>query len=502
MMLSDQIPILIIVLPFLASLLILGAGWHDRRFCHPIAVLTILFQFAGAVWLLRRVISEGTIHYYSGGWMPPLGIELVIDSFNGFILVTILLLALAAIIYAGKSVEREIPADKIVSFYVILQLLVTGLVGMTVTGDLFNMYVFLEISSIAAYALISGARKPHAYVASLNYLILGSIAAGFILLGIGNLYVATGTLNMAELALLLPACYDLATVHSAFLFLLIGFSIKVAFFPLHLWLPDAYAESPSAVAVFISTVMAKVSVYALFRILFTVFTTAYIIDNFPITEIILVISAIAIVAGALIAIAQDDLRRLLAYSSISQIGYIMFALGVSNQIALEGGVLHIAGHAVMKGCLFMVAGLLIYRMGTSSLSELKGVARKMPITCAAFALAGASMIGIPPTIGFISKYYLVLGAFEAGHYLFAAILLIGSLLAAGYIWRFIEVAYFGETEHHDHDKPAPVFRPLEAPVSMLAPMVFLAILCLLLGIFADSLMQLVTPAVSVLLGGA
>lgn len=497
----DHIPVLMIVIPILASLLILLAGWYDRRFCYPISLITVLFQFGSAIAILLHVMQEGTIRYSVGGWAPPLGIELVVDGFNSYILAAIMLLAAATAVYARRSVEKEIGPEKTVSFYVLFQLLITGLVGMTITGDIFNLYVFLEISSIAAYTLIASARRPHAYVASFNYLILGSIAGGFILLGIANLYAATGTLNMADIAQLLPASYELATVHAAFLFLIIGFSIKAAFFPLHLWLPDAYAESPSAVTVLLSTVMAKVSIYAMFRILFSVFTTAYIIDTFPVTGFILFIATVAIVAGAVLAIAQKDLKRMLAYSSVSQVGYIMFALGVANQIALEGGLLHILGHAVMKGCLFMVAGLIIYRMGTSRLSELKGVAATMPISCAAFALAGASMIGIPPTIGFMSKYYLALGALEAGHWVYAAVLLLGSLLAVGYIWRFIETAYFGGP-HSDHNEAHPRTAAREGPLSMLVPIVGLALLCLFLGIFVEGVMEVVGPAVSILLGGA
>ncbi|MDV2482351.1 monovalent cation/H+ antiporter subunit D family protein [Methanoculleus sp. Wushi-C6] len=494
----DHLPALLIAVPFFSALLILLAGWYDRRFCYPISLITILLQFGAAIALLSEVMREGTIRYHLGGWPPPLGIELVIDSFNGYILAIILFLSAATVVYARRSVEKEIDPEKKVSFYVLFQLLVTGLAGMTITGDVFNLYVFLEISSIATYALVASAGRPRSYVAGFNYLVLGSIAAGFILLGIGNLYVATGTLNMAELAVLLPASYDLATVHSAFLFLIIGFSIKTAFFPLHLWLPDAYAEAPSAVTVLISTVMAKVNVYALFRIVFTVFTTAYVVETFPVTGLILFIATVAVIAGAILAIAQSDLKRLLAYSSISQIGYIMFALGVANQLALEGGLLHILGHAVMKGCLFMAAGLIIYRMGTSRLSDLKGVAKTMPISCAAFALAGASMIGIPPTIGFASKYYLVLGAIEAGQWGYAAVFLLGSLLAVGYIWRFIEIAYFGDHHGEDHHPAA----AREGPVSMLVPMVGLALLCLFLGVFVEVVIEAVRPAAMLLLGGA
>ncbi|MDT8357270.1 MAG: monovalent cation/H+ antiporter subunit D family protein [Methanomicrobiaceae archaeon] len=497
MTLIDQLPVLLIVVPVVASLLILVAGWHDRKLCYPITLMAILGQFVAALVIFRQVTCCGTVRYSLGGWGPPIGIELVIDSFGGFILVIILFLALMTGAYLFRSAEKEIGPEKTVSFHCIYQLLVAGLVGMTITGDAFNLYVFLEISSLAAYTLIAAARKPHAYIASFNYLVLGSIAAGFILLGIGSLYAATGTLNMAELATMLPSSYELANVHAAFLFLVIGFSIKAAFFPLHLWLPDAYSEAPSAVTVLIATAMAKVSLYALFRFLFSVFTMKYITGSYPVTGVILLIAMIAIVVGAVLAIAQDDLKRLLAYSSVSQVGYIMFAVGVANQVALAGGLLHILGHAVMKGCLFMVAGLIIYRRGTSQMSELAGIARGMPLTCAAFVLAGISMIGVPPTIGFMSKYYLVLGAVEAGLWPHAGVLLVGSLLAAVYIWRFIEIAYF--RDHPEAEYPVPV---REGPVSMLVPTITLALLCLLLGILVAIPIDAIGPAVALLLEGA
>jgi multicomponent Na+:H+ antiporter subunit D len=491
-----QLPVLILVVPIVGALLILLAGKVNRNFSYPVTLATISFQFAASLILLSAVMTGGTIHYYLGGWPPPMGIELVLDAFNSFVLVVILAMALLTAVWARQGAALDIPPEKTVPFFVVFQLLVTGLCGMTITGDIFNLYVFVEITSIAAYVLVASGRGARSLIAGFNYLVLGSIAAGFIVLGIGYLYVATGTLNMGELAAMLPASYGLATVHAAFLFLMIGFSIKVAFFPLHLWLPDAYTESPAVVTILIATATSKVTAYAMIRVIFSVFTPQYITESFPVTEVILIIAAIAIIAGAVLAIAQDNLKRMLAYSSISQMGYIMFAIGIANQIALEGGLLHIMAHAVMKGCLFMVAGMIIYRTGITGIHQMSGLSRTMPLTCAAFALAGASMIGIPPTIGFMSKYYLVLGAVEAGQYLAAAVLLIGSLLAAVYIWRVIEIMYFGD--HHEgalHSGP-------EAPLSMLVPVLILAASCLLLGLFVDIPLEIIGPAVTLLLGGS
>jgi len=489
-----HLPVLLLVLPIIAALLILLAGMVNRNFSYPITLATISFQFASSLIIMVSVMTGGTIHYYLGGWAPPMGIELVIDAFNSYVLVVILAMALLIAVYARRGTALDIPPEKTVAFFVVFQLLVTGLCGMTITGDIFNLYVFLEIASISTYALVASGRNTRSLIAGFNYLVLGSIAAGLIVLGIGFLYVATGTLNMGELAAMLPASYGLATVQAAFLLLMIGFSIKVAFFPLHLWLPDAYTESPSVVTILIATATSKVTAYAMIRVIFSVFTLQYITESFPVTEMILVIASIAIIAGAVLAIAQDNLKRMLAYSSISQMGYIMFAIGIANQAALEGGLLHILAHAVMKGCLFMVAGILIYRTGTTAIRQFSGLSKTMPFTCAAFVLAGVSMIGIPPTIGFMSKYYLVLGAVEAGQYLAAAVLLIGSLLAVVYIWRVIEIMYSGSHQEETLHTGA------EAPLSMLVPVLILAASCLFLGIFVDVPLAIIEPAVTLLLG--
>jgi len=497
-MITEHFPILVIVIALVAAYTTFLAGWIDRRYCYPIALGTIAVQFSISLYLLWEVVTTGTIHYDLGNWLPPWGIEYVIDRLNAYVLVILLLLALLACVYSKRSIEKEIEEKKTVSFYVVFLLLVAGVCGITVTGDIFNLYVFLEISSLAAYTLIASGREKRGFVASFNYLVMGSISACFILLGIGHLYVATGTLNMADLARLLPPLYGSTLIHTAFVFFIVGLSIKTALFPLHIWQPDAYTHAPSVVSVLISTIVAKMGVYATIRILFSVFTVGFIIDYFPIMDMFSWIAAISIIAGSVLAIAQRDMKRMLAYSSISQMGYILLGIGIANEVAMTGGILHILNHAVMKGCLFMVVGAIIYKTGLRNIDDFKGISKKMPYTSAAFFIAAASMIGIPPTVGFMSKWYLALGALEAGQWIFVAVILASSLLTAIYFWRIFEYAYFRDSDAHDPHTPVSVD---EVPAGMLTPMLVLAAACILFGLFAIVPLSIIEPVVATLLGG-
>ncbi|MDO8871375.1 MAG: monovalent cation/H+ antiporter subunit D family protein [Methanoregula sp.] len=497
-MIPDHLTILIVIIPLLGAYTTLLAGWVKRRFCFPIAMVTICIQFCISLALLYQVMKTGPLHYNLGNWLPPWGIEYVIDPLNGFVLVVLLFLSLLCCMYSKRSIVAEIEEKKIVGFYTVFLLLVAGVCGIAVTGDLFNLYVFLEISSLAAYALVASGREKKALFASFNYLIMGSVSACFILIGIGHLYIATGTLNMADLARLLPPLYGSPLIQSAFIFFIVGLSIKTALFPLHLWLPDAYSYAPSAVSALIATVMSKMGVYALIRILFTVFTPAFIIMEIPIMELFCWIAAIAIIVGSVLAITQTDLKMMLAYSSISQMGYILLGIGIANSVAMTGGILHILNHAVMKGCLFMVAGAIIYATGLRTIDDLKGISRTMPLTAAAFFIAAASMIGIPPTVGFMSKWFIALGALESGQWFFVVIILASSLLTAIYFWRVFEYMYFREP---DMARQAAVAGANDPPASMLVPILILAAACILCGIFVAVPLEVIEPSVTRLLGG-
>lgn len=488
LILAEHYPVLVVVISLLASFTILILGWLKKKTAFFISLATILLQLFMALSMLKRVLAGGPIHYRLGGWAPPWGIEYVIDAFNAYVLVVILFLSLLCAIYSKRSVEKELPL-KIVPFYVLFQLLVTGLCGITVTGDIFNLYVFLEISSLSAYALIAVAGGK-ALKASYNYVIMGSMGACFFLLGIGFLYSVTGSLNMADLSHLLPPLYENRAVQAAFVFFAIGMGIKAALFPLHIWQPDAYTYAPSAVSAIIAATMSKVSVYALIRVIYSVFTLKFIQSYVGADLALCWIAAIGIIAGSVLAIMQTKLKRMLAYSSVSQIGYIVLGIGLSpiSPWGLVGAMAHILNHAIMKGCLFMAAGGFIYKFGLWDINDFKGLGKKMPYVSAAFSLAAVSMIGVPPTTGFATKVFLLLASLEAtktfavSGYIFVAVLLFSTLLNLSYFWRVIDRIYFARSEEEEEVTGMGEVKKLEVPLSMLVPMLILAALCIVVGI--------------------
>ena len=375
-------------------------------------------------------------------------------------------------------------------------LMTGGMMGASITGDLFNLFVFFEILSISSYALVAITGKKVAILASYKYLLLGAIGSGFMLMGIAYLYISTGTLNMADLSARLPIVYSIWrsswTLLVALALFIVGFSIKAALFPLHTWLPDAHSMAPSSISAVLSGLVIKVGALAIIRVLFNVFQPEFVIETMPVTSIISWMAAAAIIVGSLFAISQTDLKRMLAYSSVTQIGYVMLGVGIATQIGLSGGILHIINHAFMKGCLFLCAGAIIYKTGLRNIHDFGGLGSRMPITMASFTLAALSMVGIPPTCGFVSKWYLALGALDSGAWIFVIIILLSSLLNAIYYLRVVNIAYFGV--------PRGKIRMDEAPIMMLIPIVILAVGCLILGVGARLPLTIVMPAAKALLG--
>ncbi|MEA3488444.1 MAG: monovalent cation/H+ antiporter subunit D family protein [Euryarchaeota archaeon] len=482
--LAEHYPVLVIVISMFAAFTILIAGMLNKKAAFPISLATIFIQLLMALSMLKRVLAEGPIHYQLGGWAPPWGIEYVIDTFNAYVLIVILLLSFVCAIYSKRSVEKELPL-KIVPFYSVFQLLITGLCGIVVTGDIFNLYVFLEISALASYALIAVAGG-RALKASYNYVIMGSMGACFYLLGAGFLYAVTGTLNMADLSALLPPLYGNRAVQAAFVFFAVGMSIKMALFPLHVWQPDAYTYAPSAVSAIIAATMSKVSVYALIRVIFSVFTIEFLQSYGGVEMALCWIAAIGIIAGSVLAIQQTKLKRMLAYSSIAQIGYIVLGIGLAPISAwgLVGAIAHILNHAIMKGCLFLAAGAFIYKLNLWDIKDFEGLGKKMPFASAAFTLAAIAMIGVPPCTGFATKLYLLFASLDAtatmpiSGYAFVVILMISTLLNLAYFWRIVDRIYFVNSGHGHHNDT----KKADVPISMVVPMLLLAVLCIVVGI--------------------
>ena len=502
-----QAPVLIIIIPLIASFLNIIIGLWRKRLCYPLVIITLSLSVILSISILNTVITQGVIHYRLGGWEPPWGIEYVIDHLNAFILIIVSFISFTIAIYSKRNVEQEFP-EKAVYFYTIYLLLVTGLLGITITGDVFNLYVFLEITSLASYALIAIGRDK-APLASFNYLIMGTIGACFYLLGVGYLYIATGSLNMADLSRLLPDLYHSKVVLVAFAFFAVGVAIKMALFPLHVWLPDAYTYAPSTVSAFAASTMTKVGVYVIIRIMFTVFEPRFSIVILPSTTILGWVAAAAMVFGCILALAQTNIKRMLSYMLIAEVGYIVMGISVANRAGFTGAVLHILNDSFMMGCLFLVAGAIVYKTGTSSLHHFKNLHRKMPFTMAAFTIGAISMVGIPPTAGFFSKWYLVLGAIESKNWIFAGLLLLSSLLVAVAFFRIIQNVYFPSypppAPLHEGDKGeglivrSEIALPSarndkitlrdEAPVSMLLPIFIMTAGILLLGFFSGRIIS-------------
>ena len=477
---ATHFPVLVVLFPLTIALVIPVLMFRGARW------LTVFATAGAAACSLHSLVtslSDGPIRYHLAGWEPPWGIEIVLDPLSGFMATLVSVVALLATFFSGPCLSGW-TNRRVGIFYSVFCLLVTGLLGIIVTGDLFNLYVFLEISSIAGYALLAtgGSR---AVVAVFRYLLIGTVAASFYLIGVGYLYAMTGTLNMADMATRLEGLSASPVLVVAASFIVIGLAIKAALFPLHGWLPDAYTYAPGPVIGFVAAVMSKVSAYALYRILYFVFDAG---GNREPIMLLGWAAVIAVVAGSLMALAQRDVQRMLAYSSIGQMGYIMLGVAIGTPLALTGALLHVLNHAVMKGCLFMAVNAVQWKLGVFRVSDFNGMAKKLPLTMAAFTIAALSMIGLPPTAGFFSKYYLALASLEAGYPLFVASLVLSSLLGAVYFFRVLERAYLVS------DESAPERDLGELPAPMLLPIVALAATVLLLGLFNQAVVTgLIVP---------
>ena len=476
--------------PVLPLLILLGTGIliplvavKLRRLVYPLALTAVLAAAGISVYNAVNVIHSGPVYYKFGGWFSPIGIEYVLDPLSAFITAVINGIAFLVLIHAYKLVDSELPAHKHPPYYALALLMLCGYNGIVLTGDFFNLYVFLEISSLALYGLIAvGDRKSP--IAAFRYLIIGTVGGCFYLLGTGFLYMSTGSLNMADVKAILPILGTQPVVIASLVLMVIGFGIKMALFPLHGWLPDAYTYAPSATSSLMAPIGIKIGAYGLIRIFFFVFGIRFVTQLFPLATVIAWLSVAAIIYGSLMAIAQDELKRMLAYSSISQIGYIGLGIGLANAYGILGAVLHILNHGLMKACLFLVAGNLRTRLGHTYISRWDdSVRQKMPWTMAAFVVGAMAMIGIPPTVGFFSKWYLALASVASKNWIFLAVILLSSLLNAVYFFRIIERVYMKPISGSARKKqPEAAAERQEVCGSMLVPTLVLGGALLLVGL--------------------
>jgi multicomponent Na+:H+ antiporter subunit D len=381
-------------------------------------------------------------------------------------------------------------------YYTLFLLMLAGLNGVVLSGDMFNLFVFLEITAIASYALVAFGVEAEELEASFKYQILGGVASAVILLGIALFYNITGTLNMAEAAKVLNGLVDKpAAITFIGILFLAGFGLKAALMPFHAWLPDAHPSAPAPISAMLSGVVIKVlGVYALIRIFFTVFGTE-IMSSIP--TIFLVMGTISMVAGAFLALGQKDLKRLLAYSSISQIGYVIFAIGLNNDLGRLGAMFHLLNHANFKSLLFLNSGAVVFRTDNRNLERLGGLSQRMPVTGATSLIGSLSISGIPPLSGFWSKLIIIVAAIEGKYYILAGVAVLISIVTLAYYMKFQRFTFFGKLKD--------IYKEVkEVPVFMCISMVILAVLTIGLGIILIPQLReiILDPAVDVISGRA
>ncbi len=489
---SAHLPAIQVVLPLIAAPICVV--FRRSNIAWFVALVVSWLSLGVSIMLLEQVMSGGPISYLLGNWQAPWGIEYKVDTLTAFVLLIVTAIGAIVMVFAPDSVHLEIPPDRVYLFYTMYLLTLAGLLGIAITGDAFNLFVFLEISSLSSYVLISLGAQPKALTAAFRYLVLGTVGATFYIIGVGLMYQMTGTLNISDLANRLPEIAESRTVLVAVGFLTVGIGLKLGLFPLHVWLPNAYAYAPSVVTAFLAATATKVAVYALLRVYFSIFGTR-VFSTLPISEILLILGLIAILSMSAVAIYQNNTKRLLAYSSVAQVGYMIIGVSMVTVTGLAATILHLFNHAVIKGALFLMLATVFYRIRSVKIEDMAGLGKAMPYTMAAFVAAGFSLVGVPLTVGFISKWYLILGALEKGWWVVAILILVSSLLAVIYFWKVIESAYF-------KIRPEGATQIREAPLSMLIPMWFMVGSNFYFGINTDFTVSVAMNAAKTLIGAA
>ncbi|MBL9159676.1 MAG: monovalent cation/H+ antiporter subunit D family protein [Verrucomicrobiales bacterium] len=508
---SEHFPALILLAPLFGALVIGLFGLRDHRVCLPATLSALAVSLFAAIALARQVATGGPVDYFMAGWEEPLGIgiQLRADAINSLLLIVIAVVSLLAAVFTIRPAgERD--TEKTPYFYILFLLLAVGLFGITIAGDAFNVFVLIEVTALSSYGLVAIGSSKRCKVAAFHYLIMGTVGASFYLLGVGYLYLKLGSLNMQDIHRILDAdgtLHDTRAIRTAFVFILVGIWTKMALFPLHGWLPNAYSYSPSGSAAILAPLVTKVSVYVMVRMMVSVFGLDRLEMNVDWGHLVVWLAVIAIVAGSMMALAQREVKKMLCCLIIAEVGYMVGGawLGDPGRWGITGTLYHILADALMTSCLFLAAGAFAKWLGVVKLDDLSGLFRKMPLAATGFVIGGLAIIGVPPTCGFYSKFYLIRGGIESGQWFYVAALIGSSLVNAVLFFRIFEIAYFGKNpvashahghgsdDHgphdHTHDE-APVVRR-EPPLHALVPVLIAAALLVLLGIFNGPIVEFI-----------
>ncbi|MCG8371819.1 MAG: monovalent cation/H+ antiporter subunit D family protein [Proteobacteria bacterium] len=442
--LTAHLPALQVIVPMLMAPFVVLL--RARNLPWVAATATSLLAFSIAVRLTMIVTDGKPVSYRMGSWAPPYGIELQVDALSALVLLVVTGASSLALIGGRESLAKVISADREPYFFAAWLLALAGMAGIVVSADAFNIFVFMEISSLASYVLVAGGPDRRALPATFKYLIMGTIGATFYLIGVGLIYMMTGTLNLADMELRVHEVADQKPILAAAGFITVGLALKAAIFPLHVWLPNAYTYAPHVVTAFLAACATKVALYVLLRFDFFVFQQNLIGHEFQFAAYLMPLAILGILIGSAVAMFERNIKRMLAFSSVAQIGYMMLGASFVTATGLTAATLHMFNHALAKGGLFLAIAAIAIVTAGCRLSDIAGLARRMPWTFAALVVAGLSLIGVPGTAGFVSKWYLIDAALEleTGGAALVALILVSSLMAVVYVWRIVEAACFGE----------------------------------------------------------
>jgi multicomponent Na+:H+ antiporter subunit D len=478
---SHQLPAILFLLPLFAAISMPVVCLKHRHWSQPISVAILAAMVLVSILNLHNVIQHGEVRYVFSGWTVPLGIEWVADGLASIILVLLSVLGLLGVVFTGPTFPKAL-GGRIVHYHILILLLISSLVGMVFTRDLFNLFVFLEVAAISSYALI-GVAGGRALFAAFRYLILGTIGASFYLLGVSYLYAVTGTLNMADMTDLLPLLLSSKALIGGLLFMFIGLGIKMALVPFHAWMPEAYTYAPESVSPILASLVTKVALLAWIRITYWVLGAPIVIFNIPILLLVAALGTLAAVIGAFLALAQRNLKMMFAYGGISHIGIILIGLGQGNQTGFAGGIFYLLNDAVMQAALFFLAGVAFCHYRVKTIDDLGRIGKQAPWLTGSLVVMALGMIGLPPTGGFFGKWYILLGALEAGNYVSVAAVLLSTLLTLAYFVKLFEAIFRQSSTQLDVQSG-------EIPFSFKLTLGVTSAAIILLGLFSAPIVQL------------
>lgn len=479
-------PLIIILILFISA------------FCMPIikstkkvkilSFISFCISFIMAMINLINVKNSGGFLYNIGHYESPFGISFYVGNIESLVTVVFLLVAILILIYSYISIEEEIKLSRVGFYYTLINILIGSLIGIVFTNDLFNGFVFLEVSTLAGCGIIVVKDDAENIKATLKYLILSSLGSGLVLMAIAFIYPVAGNLDMTYISKSIVSLHETnrnVIVISASLFM-IGLGVKSALFPLHVWLPDAHSSAPTPSSAMLSALVLKPPVIMLIKILYKVYKIE-ILKEMGILNIILILGSLGMIIGSLLAINAKQIKRVIAYSSVAQMGYVFYAIGLGNELGLVMAIYHIIGHSLTKSALFLISGSMIKKSGSKYVKDLKGIGREMPITLGLFTVCALSMVGIPVLPGFISKWKLAIATIETGKLYLLGVIMLSSLLNVAYYLPIVINGYFG-----DENLKGKLYMSKELKSRKIAVITVLVVCVICTGLFSNKIIDFIS----------